>query len=186
MRNPTMLSLWIMGALLLACRTTNGTAAGPYEPAAEQGMAQVEEPVRDFSAWNTDADENLSRDEFDAGIQNLFEDWDDDGDDLLAEQEFGEGIWEMWDVDDDGVVTQNEWKDPWFGGTYGEFGTWDADDDGMLTQSEFDQVWEGSGLFTAWDEDSDESLAGDEFADNVWESWNIDDDPFITQNEWVF
>lgn len=95
------------------------------------------------------------------------------------------GIWKTWDENQDGFVAENEWNDLWFEGTNASFDTWDTDSDGILTQDEYMRVWDETDLYATWDADADTLLTRAEFSTGVWQAWNVDDDPYLTQNEWA-
>lgn len=198
MRVTNRLHLVVLGALAGACRPAAGPEAPSFEGEAEarqtaevaqdeRGEQAILETFEDegFSDWDVDGDEVLSREEFSRGFANLFDDWDTDDDDILTERETQAGVWDMWDVNEDGVVSEGEWDDPWFEGTYAQFETWDIDDDEILTRTEFGRVWDGSGVWAAWDDDGDLLVSRDELESSIWAAWNLDDDATITRNEWA-
>lgn len=75
----------------------------------------------DFDSWDIDEDRQLTEDEWNEGFNNyrssypyeergLFDDWDTDNDAYVDDNEFNEGFFGMWDEDDDGLITAEEWE----------------------------------------------------------------------------
>ena len=90
-------------------------------------------------SWDANADSNVDREEFRAGLgENAFGKWDADQDGMLSRDEYDAGV-EMQD-DADGFGT---WDD--------RYSEWDADQDEMLSRDEYEE-----GLWTSYDADQDD------------------------------
>lgn len=82
-----------------------------------------------YGTWDTDSDECITSAEFNAGIgenteafeeqfgADTYGEWDANADDCLDENEFTEGVYSSYDVDDDKILTPDE-----FGARPGDLG----------------------------------------------------------------
>lgn len=93
----------------------------------------------DFSDWDSNRDDMLSKDEFQSGMRSngLFDSWDTNNDGNLDRTEYDGVGWDYdyadWDYDDDGLLTENE--------TYGGvFSAYDGNEDGHWDVDEWDDV----------------------------------------------
>lgn len=78
-------------------------------------------------------------------------------------------VFDDWDTDNEAGISDDEW-DAGFGEN-GIFDTWDADADGTLTEDEFN-----TGVYDAYDENDDDILDDQEFAEYEEEEqgfWDI-------------
>lgn len=109
---------------------------GATAPAFAQSM---------FDDWDVNRDGMLDSNEFRTGFNNgdWFGDWDRDRDRRLSRDEFGveaanwcldddDGVFNLWDGDDDGFLTSDEFAD-------GAFGQWDRNRDSLLSDDEYDE-----------------------------------------------
>ena len=74
-----------------------------------------------FEAWNTDNDQTLSEDEWNAGVNDYlggykifivgkFGEWDLNGDSQISEEEFREELFEVADKDRNGQINESEFS----------------------------------------------------------------------------
>jgi hypothetical protein len=75
-----------------------------------------------FGEWDTDADNILSRDEYEAGVEmqddadtfgawdDYYTEWDEDQDGMLTQDEYDAGLFDTFDTDDDELWTEEETK----------------------------------------------------------------------------
>jgi hypothetical protein len=70
-----------------------------------------------FDEWDDDDDELLSESEFDVGTSDwgmartgLWADWDANEDDFIDDDEFAEGLFDVWDEDDDVMLSCDEYN----------------------------------------------------------------------------
>ncbi len=122
--------------------STEGLEQMPTDPG--MGMAPG---TGTFSSWDTDANRDLSEDEFGAGAHQG-------------------AAWTMWDTDANTTLDQEEFdtafgQEDWY--EEGSFDQWDADGDGELSREE----WH-SGVFQAMDENNDGRITEDEFSDGLF------------------
>lgn len=62
------------------------------------------------SDWDQDGDDVITRAEYDEATAEApwFAEFDENADDLIDEAEYRNGVFEWWDVNDDGVITEDE------------------------------------------------------------------------------
>jgi hypothetical protein len=102
------------------------------------------------ASWDKNADGNIDREEFRAGMgEDAFGGWDTDGDGALSRTEYEAGLETAEDADSYGT-----WDDRYSG--------WDEDTDEMLTRDEYE-----AGLWGAFDADADDMWNEEESA--AWE-----------------
>ncbi len=142
-----------------------------------------------FGEWDQDDDGELSRQEFQQGVDDsgLYDDMDADGDDQVSGEEFHTWIWDTWDADNDDELTEQEFTaaaENWDDETdWGEFDDWDADDDDILTSTEFTSGLEEIGYYDDWDVDDDGFLGEDEFSEGLFNLWDGDGDDLLDSGE---
>lgn len=131
----TLITLsFLTTALALTGCNRNAVAEGgvteePYEepdeePGEEPGATAVVYDD-DFSVWNTDEDEYLTTQEWEAGLET----WDLDDDGLIEESEYLYTDFDTYDLDDDGYLNDEELD--------AMYAAWDLDNDGYLDTAEF-------------------------------------------------
>jgi hypothetical protein len=101
------------------------------------------------------------------------------------------------DVNNDGVITGDEWN------TYrsGAYGFWDTNKDGRISRSEFERCWRAGGFYreayynpdywtnywTAFDANGDGYLSNDEYwSAAAWARIDKNGNGRIDSNEWVW
>lgn len=69
-----------------------------------------------FDDWDTDRDNRLTEQEFDAGYEQdrVYGDWDVDGNDSLRKCELRGSLYESWDAGNDGYLANDERNAGWF------------------------------------------------------------------------
>lgn len=147
--------------------------------------------AQDIRAWDRDSDGVLGQDEFSQGFfdTDLFETWDLNEDDLLDFTEFSETLYVIWDADDDGDLSADEWDDAvdaWFGeqAVNLDLAAWDDDDDGVISRDEFAEALRTTDLLSRLDTlDEDEMIGEDELASGVFDVADIDGDEAIGEGE---
>lgn len=123
-----------------------------------------------FDNWDQDRNGVLSDTEFSDGVYGTY-DADASGDlneiEYGAEDDNAAGFWgdedagydtEAWDIDGDGVILSNEFRDGW--GEVGMLGEWDTDGDGGLSEEEFT-----TGVYGEYDEDGSGVIEEPELTD---------------------
>lgn len=71
----------------------------------------------DFQEWDENGDAQLDQEEFTNVFEGTVGDWDAEGDGNLTENEFSEGVFDTYNLDDDEVLTADE-----FGSLPGDLG----------------------------------------------------------------
>ncbi len=99
-----------------------------------------------FSEADTDGNGQISKDEYYGYVGDL-------------------GVYADWDLNDDDLLSEDEWTEVDYGYEY-DFGTWDLNDDGYLDD---DELFEGT--FDNFDVDNDYYLDDNEWDDAGDEGW---------------
>jgi hypothetical protein len=176
--------LWVAG-----CGSPDRDA---YAGSPEEGETAAEgeaTPGTAWSEWDADGSDFLDREEVSAWWDDVQADlaWDADTEEGLSREEFVEGVRGAWDLDDDGRVTEEEWRDAsddvW-GDEAGAFADWDGDGDSELDANEVSEGLETRGLYDVVDKDRDALVDDEELADWFYDVFDLDDDAEIDQTEW--
>ena len=144
-------------------------------------METVETPYA-YGQWDMNTDRVLDRDEFGTWVDE--QDWD-----AWDEESFTETTFSLWDENDDGVLTESEWRestDRWYGADvdFGVWADWDGDGDSELDANEVRESMEAHGLYDRVDGDSDALIDDEELADWWFDIWDFNDDDEIDTTEW--
>lgn len=148
-------------------------------------------PGAQFDAVDTDRDQRLTYEEFEAATreqeENYFNNWDTDDDDRFSERELNEGLFNNWDRNDDGVLDGAEYQA--YNTAWGErqgdnFSTWDANQDNQLDLDEFDRGQTEAGTYDAWDADEDGYFTRDELRRGTYGLRDTDRDGYLTTEEY--
>nr|WP_297457765.1 hypothetical protein [uncultured Halomonas sp.] len=88
------------------------------------GSALAQE--QNYSDWDTDGNDGISYEEWNAGFdhESVFEEWDADGNGTLDNDEYGQGVYDAYDDNGDGVIDEPEFGD--YGDDIGDEGFWDV------------------------------------------------------------
>lgn len=198
----------ILGGLLAAFVILMSAAScnsGGEEGATEEGVAETEEvgygaeteegenklassdEVGDYNEWDTNDDQQWDENEFEtvANDSGFYEEWDADADGYLSDDELYGGTYGVYDEDDDGTFTNEEfdvWNTAW-GGAY-DYNEWDTNNDNVLDEEEYDAGTEGAGIYDDWDEDADGLYSEDEVYGGLNETWDADDDNYLAEEEY--
>ena len=180
-------ALWIAGAftvLLCACaRNRPDTSPTPF----------LEEPSGStFERIDRDGDGRLSFDGFHRGLSEHYyfrQGLDLDGDGVVLQVELATALFELWDANDDGDVSRQEWTEGiavWFPDRSADldFDDWDLDHDGVLSVIELGEGAVGSSTFSAYDIDDDKTIETRELSQYLFEQWDANGDGVIDATEW--
>ncbi len=142
-----------------------------------------------FSDFDTNEDGFLDADEIGDTYQNDFTTWDVDADGGLNEDEFYATTFGNTDVDNDDLISEDEWNQGYASmyGNYSEdtdFATFDTDADGSLSSEEWRTGFGESTWFTTYDADADTSLTEDEWNTGIFNDWDTDADGMISEDEY--
>jgi hypothetical protein len=101
------------------------------------------------------------------------------------QQEFG--LYDTWDADRDARLTSTEFRDGYGTGTY--WSDWDTDGDTYLSEDEYNTAysnysWYTPTLYGDWDVNDDNLLDENEWNDGLFNTWDADDDTYLTREEY--
>lgn len=148
-------------------------------------------PAAQFDAVDTDRDQRLTYEEFEAATrdeeENYFNNWDVDDDDQFSERELNEGLFNNWDTNNDEVLDGAEYQA--YNTAWGEpqgdnFSTWDANEDNQLDLDEFDRGQTEAGTYDALDVDDDGYISRQEFRRGTYEARDVNRDGYLTDDEY--
>ncbi|QDG52831.1 hypothetical protein FIV42_19395 [Persicimonas caeni] len=181
----------IAGFGLVGCDTPSMLEESDEE--SGPGEAVPEGLIDNWVEFDTTGDDVLDREEYRQAIrdQRLFSQWDIDEDKQLNKEEFARGMFDMWDGNNDGVLTEPQYMgaiDAWFekGTELGAFSSLDVDGDGQLTRDEFLQNVDIDPVFSRFDNDSDDNIAQNEYGEGLFITNDSNGDGVITQSETLF
>lgn len=165
---------------------TDETTIAETEP-MEMEMAGSPFAEATLADLDTDMDQQVSRDEFDAWFdQRVWSDLDTDTNDQVAQTEYADTFWGWWDADGDDAVSQEEYLHGREIFAFAEVDYPDfaevAGDDQRWTRDEFD-TWFQESLWAEWDTDSDQRITRQEAADAWWQLWDENGDDHLDQQE---
>jgi hypothetical protein len=181
----------VAGLAMFGCADGYDDEAEIDEAEAEVGPeAEMAEAEYGFVEW--DADQNRYLDENEWTTWDADRDrsaWNTDGEDGLSAEEFGATTVTLWDRDDDGLVSEDEWTegtDRWFGDDvdYGVWADWDMDGDSELDANEVREGFETNNLYDRVDGDADAIIDDEELADWFFDVFDLNDDAQIDTTEW--
>ncbi len=141
-----------------------------------------------YSDWDTDANQQIARNEFDQRWQSGFGEWDVDGDGALGPDESADTFYDWFDRNNDNIIDENEWNagtERWrFDNvTWGDWNTWDSDANAELSETEWRAGWNNN-VWSSWDADGDGVAGRDEMADTFWDFFDGNDDDIVDAGEW--
>lgn len=141
-----------------------------------------------FEDFDKNSDELIARSEFvDAFTYHYVDDWNTTDNDYLDDEDFYEVVYHVWDSDDDGRLTDEEWQvgyDNYFADyIVVEYDDIDVDVDGYIVYDEYYNVIDDTEFFADWDFDTDMQLSQNELARGVFNNWDVDDSGFISESE---
>ena len=173
-------------AALAACDA--GSDEQEELPAREAG--EPTEPYA-FQEWDANADRALTREEFGtaAGERLDLARYEANQAEGYDRAEATRMTYELWDVDDDDALTENEWEEGitrWYGseGDFVTWSDWDGDGDSELDFDEMTEGYETHGLFDRLDLDDDTFIDDEELQDWFFDVFDLDDDERVDVTEW--
>jgi Ca2+-binding EF-hand superfamily protein len=112
-----------------------------------------------------------------------------DGDGIMQPTELTTAFFEMWDVDDDGTLSPNEWRAGlavWFPDRIPllRFETWDLDRDGTLSVIELGEGALRSRIYDAYDANRNAIIETREASVYLFAQWDTNHDGFVELEEW--
>ncbi len=142
-----------------------------------------------FEDWDTNDSGLITRSEFVAHFtDNYVADWNNyDDNATFDDEDFYTVTYDIWDVDDDDLLTVEEWDYgyDYFYGDYvnDDFVALDLDNDGFIEYVEYYDVFADTYYYTDWDIDADTYLNEYELARLVFNNWDVDNSNFIEKDE---
>lgn len=157
------------------------------------GYAQDSDSYND---WDSDNDNKVTQDEFDANMKDseVYEDWDSwdlDNDNALSENEMGEGLYGSWDANNDDLLDEKEYnkgsvvwlivEEP------SPYSSLDKNNDVYVDYDEFYVLLtdkkEDKGLFSNWDKDGDGLFDEKELFEGFFGVFDNDNNDYLDNNE---
>lgn len=141
-----------------------------------------------FSEWDTDADQELSRDEFMTQIRtrNVLSNLSTDQNNTLDKEEFHKWVMSALDRDGDDAISEQEFTsatNAWQDVDWGLFEDWNTDDDQTLSAQEFEAGLQNVKFFSEWDADNNGELGPDEFGNGLFGTWDENGDGALSADE---
>lgn len=180
-RNAAIAIAFALALGLTAC-------ADDPEPDLAVDPTTVEPADTEFDTLDTSGDSYLDVDEVAEWAEGteVFGDWDLDGNSELDRGEITGGAFELWDTDDNDIVSQAEWEDGvdlWYPDDADSvvFSDLDNDGDSELDVDEFSENVDLSPVGESWTADTlDEATFGDAY----FELYDLDNDGRVSEDEW--
>ena len=140
-----------------------------------------------FADFDTNNDGVLDENEVPLIYQDNFEVWDTDDDDMLSRDEFDTTIFGFTDMNADEGIDQNEWNEGFanfFGNwTTDDFATFDTDDDDILSYDEWQETFADSPWYETYDADNDAFVTQAELNRGFFTDWDANEDNFVDEDE---
>ena len=142
-------------------------------------------------AWDGNGDGIIDETEFREGFvgEGVFDRWDEDADGMIGSEELADGLYGLWDADDDGELSVDEWDagvDLWLGEETVDLSVeaWDEDSDGVVSRFEFSEALATTNLLDRFDAaDADGFLGEDELTSGLFDVADVDDDAALGPDE---
>jgi Ca2+-binding EF-hand superfamily protein len=169
----------------------SATEEEPEVETAEVTVVKVQQPkpFESFVTWDKDGDKEVTKEEFEQALQEdpVVSDWDGDGDGELTDVEFENAFYKSWDINGDGIVDIDEYKDgsgAYFrsADAFGTFEDYDNDGDKELKMTEFADL--SGKVYSDWDGDGDGELTDLEFRTALYNAWDLNGDGVVDHYEY--
>ncbi len=184
MKNALITATLSLAVVLAGCADEPDLADSGVEPVGADDAAVESE----FNTLDTSGDSYLDTDEVAEWVDDsgTFEEWDADADSELDADELAGNAFQLWDSDDNGTVSEEEWKtgtDLWYpqSSNVTVFSDWDGDGDSELDEDEFTERWDASLMGEQW---TTIPMGKDQFKANYFSLYDADDDGKVTEEEW--
>jgi len=153
------------------------------------GMSLVPDN-KTFEDWDKNDNGLIARSEFvDVFTDDYVNDWNVIDDAHLDDEDFYTVTYGIWDVDDDELLTEEEWwygYDYYFGDyIYDDYVAIDTDGDGFIEYAEYYDALYDTDYYAVWDVDKDTYLDQYELARMVFNNWDYDNSNFIEFDEYI-
>lgn len=143
-----------------------------------------------FEDWDKNNDSLISYEEFEEVFTaNFYNDWNQDDDPYLDDEDLYISSFEVWDVDEDDVLSEDEWVvafDHYFGDyVVSEYNDIDLDDDNAISYDEYYQIVEESGYYLDWNMDKDDYISEEELSEGIFSRWDVNNDLYLDKEEYL-
>jgi Ca2+-binding EF-hand superfamily protein len=142
-----------------------------------------------FMDFDKDGNNEISKEEFtNVFTANFYDDWNKNDDEYLDDEDFYLTVFEIWDEDNDKLLSKEEWLygyDYYYGDyIITDYDAIDADGDGYVEYAEYASVLDDTDFYLEWDLDASEYLSDKELAEGVFNHWDINKNGTLELNEY--
>lgn len=143
-----------------------------------------------FSDFDINANNSIEKEEFTKVFtENFYDDWNNDDDEYLDDEDFYLSVYEIWDTNNDMLLSKDEWI-LGYDYYYGDFiltgyDAIDLDGDGFVDYNEYTGVLNDTDFYIQWDVDASEYLSEKELASGVFNIWDVDNSNALEIDEFA-
>jgi hypothetical protein len=145
----------------------------------------------DYNEYDLNSDGEVTQSEFIQAMDEVdfFQDINDDN--IYSEDDIYIGYYNLWDLDDDGYLSEEEWDkgsalyfDNQDISPYGPYEGWDMDNDLKLDENEFSEGMTQEDYLHEWNIDEDSGISEKEFYRMVFDYWDQNNDGIFSRSEY--
>lgn len=142
----------------------------------------------DNTDWDADDDNYIGEREYNEGFEstNWYANWDANHDNVITNDEFDNGYYTIWDTDNDGYLSAEEYAVMMQhqNNDIGTYQDWDTNNDQQIDTNEY-RIGADRTIFGAWDRNANGSLDKEEFTGGFFDTWDANDDNRLDENEYA-